>query len=114
MAGHGVHETDAAASAACAFKDTLEKVVHANCIGMRTSEANAQHSVVPTLGHRTHQTLWVKNVHCMHTVHNARCNRRAIVVMLMEIISSSFAQRNITERLVRALCNCIVPVVVVT
>ena len=91
MAGHRVHETDAAASAACAFKDTLERVTHANCIGMRKSETNAQHSVVPTLGYRTHQTVWVKSVHCMHTVHNARCNRSPIVVMLMEIISLSFA-----------------------
>ena len=91
MAGHRVHETDAAASVACAFKNTPERVAHAKCIGMRTPETNAQHSVVPTFGHRTHQTLWVKSVHCMHTVHNARCNRSAIVVMLMEIISLSFA-----------------------
>ena len=75
VAGHRMHETDAAASAACAFKDTLERVMHANCIGMRKSETNAQDSVVPTPGHRTHQTLCVKSVHCMHTVHNARCNR---------------------------------------
>ena len=82
MAGHRVHETDAAASAACACKDAFERVMHANCIGMRKSETNAQHSVVPTLGHRRHH---------MHTVHNARCNRSAIVVMLMEIISLSLA-----------------------
>ena len=91
MAGHRVHETDAGASAACAFKDKLERVVHANCIGMRTSETNAQHLVVPTLGHRTNQILWVKSAHCMHTVHNARCNRSAIMVMLMEMNSLSFA-----------------------
>ena len=39
----------------------------ANCIGMRKLETNAQHTVVPEVGHRTHQTLYVKSVHCMHT-----------------------------------------------
>ena len=60
-------------SAASAFTFTLKRIMPANCIGMRKLETNAQHSVVPEVGHRTHQTLYVKSVHCMHTAENARC-----------------------------------------
>ena len=87
-----------------------QRVTHAHCIGTRKATINAQHSVVPTLGHRTHQTLWVKSVHCMHTVYNSRGNRSATVVMLQEIIPLSFGQPNTTEGLARALCNCVVSV----
>ena len=34
-----------------------QRVTHAHCIGSRKASINAQHSVVPTLGHRRHQTL---------------------------------------------------------
>ena len=71
MADHRVHETDAAASAACAFEDTLQKLTHAHGIGTKKFEIKAQHSVVPTHRHRTHQTLCVESVHSMHTAHNA-------------------------------------------
>ena len=34
-----------------------QRVTHAHCIGTRKATINAQHSVVPSLGHRRHQTL---------------------------------------------------------
>ena len=57
-----------------------QRVTHAHCIGTRKATINAQHSVVPTLGHRTHQTL---------------CgNRKITVVMLKELVPLSFGQPN--------------------
>ena len=74
----------------------LQRVTHAHCIGTRKSEINAPHTVVPTLGHRTHQTLWI--------------HRRVIVIMLKEIVPLSFGQASTTEGLAHALCNCVVSV----